>query len=261
MQPMTTAAILYLGDTSQQTAAAYLCGLMHSWGWSFDYVPSDRSAEPAWFRTKRSLFVLSDYPAARLDDRLQRQVVDQVHEGAGLLMFGGWESYHGCGGDWDGTVLAEILPVEISRDDDRVNCDQPALLNPLGEHPVLAELPWLSRPPGIGGLNRFLPRPGAQVLLEACHFAVSNEGGRFHFLPTGADPVLVVGTHGAGRTGALATDVAPHWVGGLVDWGQGRVTAAAPGGEAIEVGESYARFFRQLLAWTGKLETSPAAPA
>ncbi len=38
---------------------------------------------------------------------------------------------------------------------------------------------------------------------------------------------LVVGQHGRGRTAALATDVAPHWVGGLVDWGD---RARRPGG-------------------------------
>ena len=58
---------------------------------------------------------------------------------------------------------------------------------------------------------------------------------------------------GRGRTAALATDVAPHWVGGLVDWGSRRVTAQAPRGEMIEVGQHYATFLTRLVEWTGSL--------
>ncbi len=246
--------VLYLGDTSLQTAAAYLGGLICLRGWSFDYVPSDVSATPDLFASPRSLFILSDYPAARLDPDLQHRLIEQVRGGAGLLMLGGWESFHGCGGDWDKSLLAEALPVEIGGEDDRVNCDQPALLRPRTEHPVLAGLPWQTRPPAIGGLNRFRPRSDATVLLEAQHFSVRADSGGFRFEPGGTDTVLVVGRHGQGRTGALATDVAPHWVGGLVDWGTGRVSARAPGAEAVEVGDAYARFFQQLLAWAGRLE-------
>ena len=66
-------------------------------------------------------------------------------------------------------------------------------------------------------------------------------------------PVLVVGSAGQGRTAAFASDVAPHWVGGFVDWGETRVAAQAPGGPAIEVGVAYSQFWKQLLAWTGRL--------
>jgi hypothetical protein len=249
-----SAPILYLGDTSLQSAAAYLAGLMHAWGWSFDYLPSDQPAGPAVAAAPRALFVVSDYPAVRMGAESQRRLLEHVQGGAGLLMLGGWESYHGCGGNWDGTPLASALPVEISPRDDRVNCDQPTLLEAIGEHPVTRDLPWQSRPPAIGGLNRLRPRAEATLLLQAQHFAVRREASGFCFEPSGSDPALVVGRFGDGRTAALATDVAPHWVGGLVDWGPGRVAAAAPGAEAIEVGDLYARFFRQLLAWTGRLE-------
>jgi hypothetical protein len=49
-------------------------------------------------------------------------------------------------------------------------------------------------------------------------------------------PLLVTGQHGAGRVAAITTDVAPHWVGGFVDWGDARVAAQADGAPAIEVG-------------------------
>ena len=246
--------VLYLGDTSLMTAAAYLAGLIHARGWMFDYVSSDRFPAPELFDAPHRLYILSDYPAARLEPAIQQRMLEHVRLGAGLVMIGGWESFHGCGGDWDTTAVAEALPVEISGHDDRVHCDQPALLTCRTEHPILAGLPWHTRPPVIGGLNRFAPKPDATVLLEAQHFAVRADADGFVFEPCGRDSVLVVGQYGLGRTCALATDAAPHWVGGLVDWGTARVAARAPGAEAVEVGDCYARFFQQLLGWAGRLE-------
>ena len=70
--------------------------------------------------------------------------------------------------------------------------------------------------------------------------------------------MLVLGAADRGRTAALMTDLAPHWVGGFVDWGDGeRVTAQAPGSWQIEVGNLYAQFVANLLAWTGQLKTAP----
>jgi len=244
----------YLGDTSLQGAAAYLAGLIHHAGWSLDYLPSHVPAGEALFETPRSLYVLSDYPAVRLAPPLQQRLVQAVESGAGLLMIGGWESYHGCGGGWDQTAVAAALPVEISPADDRVNCDQPALVRCVREHPAVQGLPWDSRPPCIGGFNRIRPKSGAELLLETQRLRVVREGSEFRFARGGCAPLLVVGSYGQGRVAALATDVAPHWVGGLVDWGEGRVAAQAPGAEAIEVGDRYAQFFQQLLAWTGKLD-------
>ncbi len=248
-----TVSVLYLGDTNLQGAAAYLAGLIHHAGWSFDYVPSHVPAEAALFDSPRSLLVLSDYPAACLSPPLQQRLVQAVEAGTGLLMLGGWESYHGCGGDWDQTAVAAALPVEIGSVDDRVNCDQPALVRCVLDHPVVRGLPWDTRPPCIGGFNRIRPKAQAQVILETQRFRAVRDGEDVRFELAGCDPLLVVGGFGRGRVAALATDVAPHWVGGLIDWGAGRVTSQAPGAETIEVGDLYARFFCQLMAWTANL--------
>ncbi len=248
-QPMSN-SILYFGDTSLCGAAAYLAGLMHSWGWSFDYVPSSQLAAAAMFETPRALYVLSDYPAANLATDYQETIVRRVAAGAGLLMIGGWDSFHGCGGNWEGTQIAEALPVSIASEDDRLNCDHPVILRQVADHPIVRDLPWRSRPPLIGGLNRFWPKATGTVLLETQHIQVEVQPQGLWFQTTSREPLLVVGQHGVGRTAALATDVAPHWVGPLVDWGPQRVSAQAPGAEPIEVGNLYAQFLRQLLAWT-----------
>ena len=244
--------LLYLGDTSLATAAAYLAGVIDGSGWSYDYVPSDVTADAALFKRAYRAYVLSDYMAVRLPLALQEQLVQHVSQGAGLLMIGGWESFHGLGGDWDGTPVAGILPVEIANCDDRMNCDHPVFVQALDEaHPITQGLPWNERPPLIGGYNRFVARAGATQLLQAARFTATRHDHQYTLTPSGHDPLLVVSPHGQGRVAALATDVAPHWVGPWVDWGPQRVQAQGPGAGEIEVGNLYAQFFRQLVGWTG----------
>jgi hypothetical protein len=245
--------IAYLGDTSLTTAASYLAGLMAHASWGFDYIPSHQAVDADFFAAPRKLTVISDYPAARMNAAAQQRLVENVRGGSGLLIIGGWESFHGLGGDWNGTVLSAALPVEIADADDRVNCDQPALVHGVMSHPIIDGLPWHVRPPAIGGFNRITAKAASTVLLEVQRFSARISADDFVFSPTEKHPLLVVGQYGAGRTAALATDVAPHWVGGLVDWGDARIAAQAPGAEAIEVGDLYAAFFHGLLRWAAQL--------
>jgi hypothetical protein len=248
------AKICYLGDDRLSGAAAYLAGIMLHHGLAFDHVPSDEGPPAAFGREPYALYVVSDYPAARFGAAAMTYVADCVRQGSGLVMLGGWESYFGRLGGYHESPLADVLPVVIQRADDRRNFAQPCLLNQVAEHPILAGLPW-DEPPGIGGLNAVTPKPGTQTLLSAVPFSVRRAGGQFGFSPRQALPLLVVGQHGRGRTAALATDVAPHWVGGLVDWGDRRVVQEVAGG-LVEIGNWYAQLFRNLLVWTGQLEGS-----
>jgi uncharacterized membrane protein len=251
---MSTPRILYCGDTSLDGAAAYLAGLMSSWGWDFTYVASDRAIDSSDVPHDCSLFILSDYPSEQIDASLQSQIAERVHNGAGLLMIGGWESFHGLGGNWDGTPVADALPVEIADTDDRRNCDQPVFARPAKDaaHPITDGLPWPERPPIIGGFNAFTAKPGSETLLQAVRFEAQFDGDLVQMRELSTTPLLVTGTHGSGRTAALATDVAPHWIGPMVDWGTQRVTACADGAGEIEVGNLYAAFFHSLLSWTSQ---------
>lgn len=244
--------VLYLGDTSLATAAGYLAGVMTHGGIGYEYVASDVAAELTLV-DGRKLFILSDYPAKFMPLSVQEALLQEVRGGAGLLMIGGWESYFGMGGDWSGTPVGEALPVVLEAKDDRINCDQPALLLATREHPITSNLPWADRPPTVGGFNRFSAKAEAAVLLEVERFSALRQSDSIYFVPRERHPMLVVGACGQGRVAALATDVAPHWVGGLVDWGPGRISAQAPGAGGIEVGDLYTRFFLQLLNWVGNL--------
>lgn len=245
--------VIYCGDTTLDSAAAYLAGLICHWGHELTYLASDQPFEPAMLdglSSQRVVFVFSDYPSGQIDEDTQRSLLDHVTAGAGLIMIGGWESFHGVGGDWDGTPIGEALPVEISSQDDRVNCDRPVFVDALQpEHPVTASLPWTKQPPVIGGFNRLTARADGETLLEAVTHSAEKTSSGFAISEVQRDPLLVVGQHGEGRTVALATDVAPHWVGPLVDWGDDRVSATAPGTEGVEVGNLFATFLEQLLSW------------
>lgn len=248
--------ILYLGDTHLKDAAAYLAGLLHHFGWEFDYLPSDSRPTASHWEQDYGLFILSDYPAANLSAADHQAILDRVAKGAGLLMIGGWESFHGMGGDWNGTPIGNALPVEIADADDRRNCDQPVLVRRTMDHPITKDLPWEERPPVIGGFNQVQPKSEAQVLLEACVFDAKRTGEeQFLFQPAERHPLLAVGTFQKGKTAALMTDAAPHWVGPLVDWGTPRVSAQAPHANAVEVGGHYTQFLRQLLEWTSQGST------
>lgn len=152
----------------------------------------------------------------RIADPL-RAIVDYVAAGGGLLMIGGYMSFSGFDGHarYHHTPLADILPVRMLGADDRI--EEPSGIHPtvMMDHPVLSGIPsdW----PYFLGYNRLVAKESSQILMAV-----------------GDDPFLVLGTHGAGRCAAFASDCSPHW-------GSPEFTGWA----------AYATFWKQLLEWTG----------
>ena len=107
-------------------------------------------------------------------------------------------------------------------------------------HEIFRGIP-LTPSPIVVGYNEVRAKNRADVLLNLRE----SESGR-------VNPLLVVGTFGSGRTAAWTTDVAPHWCGGLVDWGKKRVKIRVRNGIEIEVGDLYVKFFSQLMKWLAK---------
>ena len=191
-----------------------------------------------------ALVVLSDYRAGHLSDSHQDTITRAVErDGRGLLMIGGWASFGGPHGSYYGSKIAELLPVEIAPEDDRVN-------SPLGTvlvarraaHPAVASIQG-PEPCVVVGYNGVRQRDGADVLVEGRRLRVDAE--QRPTLDPSTTPILTVWQRGAGRVGALAPDVMPHWAGGILDWGQQRVTL--PTGN--EVGHLYPAFLLDLCRW------------
>jgi hypothetical protein len=247
---MKIAPILYAGDAILTTAAAYLAGVLTHARLGFDHLASDQPMAPSLSGAQRALYIISDYPVKNWTDMDFQAVITAVREGAGLLMIGGWESYHGLAGEYHDSPLADVLPVTMEDCDDRVQSRRAWLIQAVEEHPILDGLPFRT-PPTVGGFNRISPKPGATELLRVVAVEISDspEDG-LQFTTGASESLLVVGKFGMGRTAALATDVAPHWVGTFVDWGYPRITARAPNAQAVEVGCHYAAFFTRLVKWT-----------
>jgi len=219
----------------------------------FDYLASDQKVPSDLLSTPYRAVIISDFPAGNFSSRQFETLAQRIREGMGLVMIGGWESFTGPKVEYTHTVMKDILPVVMASKDDRVNCPQPCLIEKNSEHPILEGLPFTKIPPGIGGFNLVKAKPEAATLLSSRRFRVEHTLNGFKFEPfPAADPLLVVGQFGKGRVAAFASDVAPHWVGGLVDWGDGRVAARAEGANEIEVGNWYARFFARMVQWTAQ---------
>lgn len=244
-------SILYLGDTALKGNGSYLAGIMSFYRIGFDYLPSDQAFSSSLLDNRYQAIIVSDYPAGNFSSDQLNSIADQVSKGMGLLMIGGWESFTGANGEYTDTVLKDVLPVVMNDSDDRINCSQPCLIEKNCQHKIVDSLPFEQTPPGIGGYNHIRCKPTGKTVLSARRFTVSSRQNEFSFTPfEQSDPLLVVGSFGKGRVCAFATDVAPHWVGGLVDWGDQRIKVESPGANPIEIGNWYAELFANMIKWT-----------
>ena len=245
--------ILYCGDTALREAASYLAGLMAHLSIPFDYLASnERFDDEFLFRAYRGI-VLSDYPAPNFAPGQVAKLAEKVHQGMGLLMIGGWASFTGANREYTETPLRKVLPVIMQEQDDRVNSWQPCVIEKEKDHAIVEALPFDGCSPSVGGFNRFRAKADAETILTVRQIGVSRKESKLLFSPShDSHPLLVIGNHGSGRVAAFASDVAPHWVGGLVDWGDARVSFRAEGANERVVGNWYAAFFGNLVRWVMK---------
>jgi uncharacterized membrane protein len=145
-----------------------------------------------------------------------------VEKGGGLLMAGGYFSFQGIDGKarWRRTPVEDTLPVTCLPYDDRVEMPEGAVASIVRpDHPVLAGLEgdW----PLLLGVNEveLRDRPDVEVLARL----PDDQGGH---------PLLVLGTHGRGRTAAWTSDIGPHWL-----------------SPAFCAWEGYGRLWKNLLGW------------
>lgn len=238
--------VLYLGDL-EGASARYLVGAMQWLKMPHTHHDATQAPPASLLKGRREcdVIILSDYPFARLGAEGDGAVARLVREeGVGLVMLGGWASFTGLNGGYRGSAVAAALPVRMSDEDDRRNVPTGVVVWPAASHPIVDGLSF-RRPPVLVGYNAVTPRSSGVVVLNAWEMRFRGRG-RTPTVELGtARPMLVVGQAGAGRTAAFMSDLAPHWCGGMVDWGRGRVHA----GET-EVGEVYVEFIRRLIVWS-----------
>jgi uncharacterized membrane protein len=236
--------VLYLGDGPLGGPSSYLYGVLKYCGFSVDHLPPHKKLAPRCLKKAPQVIVLSDYPFQHLK-KCEKQLTNSIQEGAGLLMVGGWSSF--SGGGYRGTDIEDLLPVKIQKGDDRLNYSPGLRAFPKIKHPVFKGISFTTGPV-LCGLNRILPRSGSKTVLEAYPF-VFKASGRV-LKGKKAYPLLVLGQNKFGRTAAFTSDFAPHWAGGLVDWGSKRIRIRVPKKKVfIEVGNDYIHFIQNLILW------------
>src|SRR5581483_10970246 len=210
--------MLFLGEGKPNGPARYLLAVARWARINVIHRPDGEALSEALRRRSYGAIILSDYRYKNFRPPAERWLVEQVAErGTGLLMIGGWASFTGLVGGYAGSRIERLLPVRCRRSDDRVNRAGGAVLEPT-KSLAFKNLNWKA-PPVVCGYHRAAVKPGATVRLWFRDLHLVSKRlrlGEFR-------PGLVTGRAGRGRTAAFLTDCAPHWAGGLVDWGRRRV--------------------------------------
>lgn len=235
--------VFYAGDSAAGGAANYLLGILKSLRAEVTHVPPSKKLTSALIKKRFDAFILSDMPSTQVLAEAQRNIVRQVEKGAGLLMIGGWASFSGPFGRWRGTLIEGILPVTCLGRDDRLSFPSGAHIVVKEKHPGLSSISF-ENPPVICGANELRPKKNARVILAVRK--VIRVGERLMLDPV-EYPLLVADREK--KIAAFATDLAPHWCGGLVDWGRTHIKLPVAGKIQIEVGVTYIRFVQSLLRW------------
>ncbi len=180
-------------------------------GWNVDYLPAHTietqfPTDPEWI-AKYDLVTISDvgansflltrgvFSSSRSEPNRLELIRQHVLGGAGLLMVGGYLSFSGIDAKarYADSPLAELLPVELARTDDRAEHPEGARIEVRdAAHAALGGVgaAW----PSMLGYNRTAPKPAAEVL------ATIN-----------GDPLVAVAQAGRGRAAVFTSDMSPHW--------------------------------------------------
>lgn len=150
-------------------------------------------------------------------DRVQL-IAEYVREGGALIMPGGYVNFQGYQGkgNYHGSAIEEVLPVNILARDDRVERTDGVDVKIVEvEHPILKGIPteW----PKFLGYQTVIPKEDSTVLATI-----------------GGSPLIVVGEAGKGRSMAFASDMCPHWGMDFAGW------------------EYYGQFWYQAIQWLSK---------
>ncbi len=197
--------------TEYAEGVRWLRAALEQGGWTVTYQPAHVAAREFPFTAadlaRFDCVILSDIGANTLllhPDTFSKSKVlpnrlhairDYVANGGGFIMVGGYLTFQGIDakGQYAGTAIEDILPVTLSRADDRAEAPQgiaPHVARP--DHPIVSGLEpqW----PDLLGYNRLTVKPEGELVATA-----------------GEDPLLVAGRYGKGRSVAFASDCGPHW--------------------------------------------------
>ncbi len=226
--------ILFMGETAEGSAE-YLRDCLLFYKHKVTHIQSNEKINS--LIDLYDIIIISDYPAKNINNQISQEIVKQVNNGARFIMLGGWSSFNGLGNNYYAHPLSKILPVNLNKTDDRNNVPQGLILSPDKKLTRKINLDW-STPPIICGYNKTHPKKNSTVLVW---IRPINSNGIVIKLSQPI-PLLVKQKYGLGISIAFMTDVAPHWCGGLVDWGKKRIKL-----KHVEIGDMFLKFIKFLL--------------
>jgi uncharacterized membrane protein len=242
--------VLYAGDGQKHGAAKYLLSVLEFLKAEYTYVSSSEILTPVHLKSHFDVVIFSDYRHDRLPVESENRIIQMVNQGTGFMMVGGWSSFRGLSGHWQNSKIAKILPVTCLRKDDRRNFSGGAALQIKKGSPKVFPKSLLQDLPVICGLNEVNPGKESRTLLTAkpLKMVVSKSGKAGVKVRSEEYPLLVIHPDPKKKVAALTTDLAPHWCGGLIDWGSKREKLNFEG-IYIELGNKYIEFISSLLKW------------
>lgn len=159
-------------------------------------------------------------PLAPKPNRL-KEIKKYVENGGGLAYCGGYFTFQGRygRGNWYGTPVAEILPVEITPlPDDRVESPEGVTPNIIKkDHPITKRIDWDKCPPFFGYNRCGKVKESGELLGEI-----------------DGNPFIVAGKYEKGRILVFASDPTLHWGEYFVEW------------------EYYPKFWSQAARWLAR---------
>ncbi|OEO28087.1 cytoplasmic protein [Devosia insulae DS-56] len=205
--------------TEYNEGVRWLKAALEGGGWEVTFLPNHLAArdfpQTAEALAAYDVVMLSDIGANTLllhPDTFVRSVPlpnrltaikDYVLNGGGLVMIGGYLTFQGIDakGQYAGTAIEDVLPVTLSRHDDRRENPQGVAAH-VGDpgHPITKGIAgeW----PALLGYNEVVAKPDAEVLVRV-----------------GGDPLIAVAEFGKGRSVVFTSDCGPHWAPPpFVDW-------------------------------------------
>ena len=235
--------ILYCGDSHEGGPANYLLGILNANQADITHIPPGIQLDPKILNQKFDGIIFSDYGRDCVSDKAEEKVIYQILSGTGFLMVGGWGSFAGPFGGWQGSEIEKLLPVNCLKKDDRHNLGSGLYVFKKKNHAILKGVD-LKQAPVIIGFNEVKPKKDSEVLLTVKAFQPAKKN-----FAKQEYPLLVLSKNPEIRTAAFTTDFAPHWCGGLVDWGSKRCKLAVNKNIQIEIGDQYLKFGSQLIRW------------
>lgn len=198
-------------SSKYETGLGFIDKAIEKAGYELTYMPNHIAADQFPYTLEGlqeyDLIILSDIGADTLNIPVEtwtsskkmpnrcNLLKEYVLQGGGLLMFGGYMTFSGIGGQgkWVHTAVQDVLPVRLMPYDDRMeHCEgvSPAVVLP--DHEIMK---GIDEPfPAVLGYNYSEMKENGELIATVC-----------------GHPFIAAASYGKGKSAVVSTDCSPHW--------------------------------------------------